>query len=83
MRCGSDSAPPEGWPSAAAYRRRQELARSPPAGALPSQECPDICDSCMDDGSCESCAPGAMQVGTPSPSGAVTCVKCKDPLCEE
>lgn len=42
-----------------------------------------MCSFCTDNGACESCNSGSMQVGGPSATGAVKCVKCEDPLCEE
>ena len=45
------------------------------------QKCPDVCGACIEDGSCMYCAPGTMQVGNASSTGAVTCIKCQDPLC--
>lgn len=61
------------------------LNRSPflldPLTPPTDQACPDVCGSCNEDGTCAYCGLGTMQVGNESSTGAVTCVKCKDPLC--
>ncbi len=59
------------------------LLLTPPCSFTNEQECPDVCGSCYEDGTCEYCGPGTMQVGNASSTGAVTCVKCQDPLCVE